>query len=427
MALNYNLKYQKQNFFHKVLLEKEGEIVIDRHSFRLKGKGAHDQGEAIYFADIKDLTVDGNDRLLFSTFKKEKYVLSDFSNLFESFLKDFFRVRNEFLAENLFMKVGMLYKEYDGQVEVVDRQDQVVSKGKCRIQFYEESIVVVPETGDCFAVYHNFLKSHEFDEDEYVLRLYLDNGSNVYVSKLGTSFEDAQETLESLLGKMYEKVINHLREVLPEFNATDLLKLAFLLRDNKGVQFTALKKIHEELPGKLEALAFANNPAIKEKVQNLRGLGKNDANFYLGFAFVPRPDKKELAVKAWFSYALPEKNVIALGITSNPNDATVHFFRIALNPAEIEDRLREKTGEINQSMYLLKSDLGPIFKDRREMQKSKFRTALRRLAYLRILRKSFLGKNFGPDMAQFQKDLEFVCKRAALTMHQPVPEPVAAS
>jgi len=31
MALNYNLKYQKQNAFAKVLLEKEGEIVIDRH------------------------------------------------------------------------------------------------------------------------------------------------------------------------------------------------------------------------------------------------------------------------------------------------------------------------------------------------------------------------------------------------------------
>lgn len=419
MALNYNLKYRKLNFFQKVLLEKEGEIVIDRQSFRLKGKGAHDQGEIIYFNEIKDLVVEGTDQLRFSTFKKEKYVLSDFSNLFESFLKDFFRVRNEFFSEHLFMKVGMLYKEYEANVEVVTKQDQLLPKGKSRIQFYEGSLVIIPETSECFALHYNFIKGHEFDEDEFVLRLYMDNGTNVHISKLGSYFEEAQESFELLLGKMYQRIVNQLLEFFPGLPPTELLKLAYLVRDNKGVSLPALKKIHEDLPAKVEELAFGQNPAMKAKVQLLRELGQSDQHFYIGISFHQKPDKRDLIVKSWFCYAIPQKNIIALGVTSQPSDATIHFFRIAINPEEKDDRLPEKIYEINYSMYILKGDLAPLYKDKRELQKGRFKTAVRRLSALRFLRKSYLWRNFGPDAQFLQRDLETVFKRAALTMHTP--------
>lgn len=424
MALTYNLKYRKLNFFQKVLLEKEGEIVVDRQSFRLRGKGAHDQGEVIYFNDMKDVAIEGNDQLRFSTFKKEKYILSDFSNLFESFLKDFYRVRNEFFAEHLFMKVGMLYKEYEGFVEVVTKQDQTLTKGKSRIQFYEGSVVVIPDTSECFALHYNFLKSHEFDGDEYELRLYMDNGTNVHISKFGSYFEDAQESFELLLGKMYQKIVNQLLELFPGLSAVDLLKLAYLIRDNKGVTMPALKKIHDDLPGKVEELVFGQNPALKAKVQVLRDLSQNEHHFMVGFSMTQKPDKRDLTVKSWFSCALPQKNVIALGVASLAQDSTIHFFRIAINPAEKEEKLPEKMYEINYSMYILKGDLAPIYKDKRELQKGKFKTAVRRLSALRFLRKSYLWRNFGPDVQFLQRDLDTVFKRAALTMHTPaVPKP----
>ncbi len=50
----YNLKYTKFSQYQKVLLEKEGEIVISKDGFQLKGKGAGDIGETISFADIKE-------------------------------------------------------------------------------------------------------------------------------------------------------------------------------------------------------------------------------------------------------------------------------------------------------------------------------------------------------------------------------------
>ena len=426
MALTYNLKYKKQNFFHKILLEKEGEMIIDRHSFRLKGKGANDQGEIIFFSDIRELQTVGTDEFRFTTYKKERYILSGFSNLFESFLKDFFRVRNEFLAEQLFMKVGMLYKEFEGQVEIENRFDQIVPKGKCRIQFYEGSIVVVPETHECFAVYYNFLKSHEFDEDEYVFHLYLDNGTNIHISKLGTYFEDAQETMEMLLGKMYERIINLVREILPEIPATDLLKLTYIIRDGKAVSLSAVKKINDDLPSKLEKLAFAGNPVMDEKVKVLRNLADDDRNFSIGFSFYMKPDKREVAAKSWFCLAMPAKNIVAIGMTSNPADTTVCFFRIMIEEGDSEEKLAEMLNGINQSMYLLKYDLSAFYRDKRELQKGKFRTAFRRLAYLRMLHTSYLGRHYGPDMEHFKKELNVVFKRASLMMRQVSNQPPQA-
>lgn len=404
MALTYSLKYKKMNFFQKVILEKEGEIIIDRQSFRLKGKGAQDQGENIYFGDIKEINTQ-DDFLMFTTFSKEKFILSNFSNLFDSFLKDFVRVRNEYLSEALFMKIGMLFHEYDCSVEILTNSGKLINKGKSRIQFYEGSIVIMPEAHDCIVIYLDFLKQHEFDEDDYVLRLYLENGNNITVSKFGTSFDDARETFETLLGKMYEKIINNLKEFLPDFDPMTLLKLANKLKTGRAVQFSSLKKIHDDLPLKLEQLAFNANPLMRDKAMLLRKIA-SDENFYLGFCFVNKIETRELLVKSWFAVAIPEQNVIALGCGSNPQDNAVHFFRVIMEQGNANEKVAGKILEINQCLSLFKMDLTPIIKDRKELRKSKFRIAVKKISFLRLLRKSYMGKNLAPSSEQFKNDLE---------------------
>ncbi len=412
MALSYNLKYKKLNFFHKVLLEKEGEIILNRQYFRLKGKGAGDQGETIYFADIKEMDVD-DDYLEFTTFKKEKFILNNFSNLFDSFLKDFFKVRNDFLAEALLMKIGMLYHEYEGQVEIVNRYGKFINRGMCRIQFYESSIVIIPETNDCFVIYLNFLKSHEFDEDEYVLKLYLDTGSIIQISKLGTMYEDCQETLESLMGKMYEKIVNQLKEVLPDFDPVTLLKLAYQIRDGKGTTFYAIKKIHEDLPKKIESLLYEKLPInTKEKISFLKTLA-GDQQFYVGMSFVSRLDTRELLIKSWFMAALPAQNILILG-SGNQADENLYFFRIIMEAGIVDEKLQDKILEINQSLFLSRFDFGILYKNKQDLKKTKYRTALRKLIFLRLLRKSYLGKSSAQELNDIKKDFEKMSSHAKL-------------
>lgn len=410
MALTYSLRYKKLNFFNKVIIEKEGEIVIDRHSFRLKGKGAQDQGEVIYFGDMKELFI-RDEMLSFTTYSKDKYVLMNFANLFDSFLKDFLRVRNEYLADTLFMKVGMLVKEFEGSVELVNVHGKTVPKGKARIQFYEGSILIMPEKRECFSVYLNFLKNHEFDEEDYELRLYLDSGQVINISKLGTSFEDAQDVMENLLGKMYEKVINFLNEKMPEFDAVTLLKLAKHLKEGRFVKFNSLKKIHEEMPAKVGAIAFEGNPVMEDKVRALRRKGGDD-NLFISFSFCKNFENGDIVVKSWFIYSLPEENIIAMGQTNNPNDNTIHFFRIIMQKGDPHEKVAAKILEIEQSLLIFKFDMAPVYKDRQELKKTKYRTAAKRLSFLRLLRKSYLLKNSTPDVKQFEKDLPKIAELA---------------
>ncbi|MFH1284808.1 MAG: hypothetical protein ABIH78_04460, partial [Candidatus Peregrinibacteria bacterium] len=105
MEVSYNLRYQKSSFSNKVLLDKEGEVVIYGKGFRLKGKGASDKGELINFSEVKEF-YHRNEKIFFITFAKEKYAMLDAGTLFEHLLGDLYRARNEFLMDALFMKGG---------------------------------------------------------------------------------------------------------------------------------------------------------------------------------------------------------------------------------------------------------------------------------------------------------------------------------
>lgn len=413
MALNYSLKYKKLNFYNKILLEKEGEIIIDRHCFRLKGKGAKDHGEIIYFSDIQKISILNNDEIIFDTFRKDRYKLSNFSSLFSSFAKDFFRVRNEYLADHLHMKIGMLCREYDGQAKVIDDSGEINNKGAARIQFYEGSIVIFPETQECFVVYFNFLKSHEFDEEEYVLKLYLENESIVQISKLRTYFADAKEIFEILLSKMYERIVNNLKNVLPDFQPAELLKLAYIVRDGKLVNMNILKKIHENLPKKVEELIFNDNVLLCQKIRFL--MDRNpDSQLYAGFLFTHKTENGTPAVKSWFLCSLPASNAIAIGNCMDPREANVYFFRISFEKENIDEKLSGKILDFNQSMFLLRCDISPLYQEKHQLLKSRHRILFRKLSFLRHCRTSYLGKSAATDLDLFQKETDLFFRRAAM-------------
>jgi hypothetical protein len=410
MALTYSLRYQKLNAFNKMVLEKEGEVVIERQSFRLKGKGAQDMGEQIFYSDMKDLVIK-DESLSFHTHRGEKFYLSNFFNLFDSFLKDFSKVRNDFLAESLFMKVGMLYEEYDAHVEILLADGSVINKGKSRLQFYEGSVVIIPELRECFVMYLDFIKHHEFDEDDYVLRLYLDQGYTVNISKLGTSFEDALQTLESFLGKMYGRVINNLQEMLPEFDSATLLKLAYKLKGGRALQFSTLKKMHDDMPAKLYQLAFSNHPEMKERADYLKAQC-GDENFFLGLSFYTKPETKETIMRSWFVAGLLDKNVMAFGMMHKPNEVLIHLFRITTMIPVLKEKLMERVLELDQMLLVFRFDLSPLMKDVKELRKSRYKTAVKKLPFFRNLRMAFLWRIMQPTMEQFTSQLEKVFQRS---------------
>ncbi len=402
MALSYGVKFKKLNFSGKVLVEKEGEVVFDRKYLRLKGKGANDHGEIVNFTDIKEVKA-GKDEFVFNTFSSDKFVLSKFSGSLENFLDDFYHMKNEFFAENLFMKRGMLMGQFDCTAEVSGQTGPSLNKGKCVIQFYEESIMVIPVHADVFVIHLSFMKHHRFDEDEYVLNIETDSGAKVNISKLGSHFEDAQTTLEKCLEKMYQRVLNQLNNVLSGFSLAVLLKLAYAIRDGRAVLVNSLKKIDAALPSKVMELAFSGNPELEKKIQYLRSLDKEE-QFFVGFSLQNVADSRDIRVRAWFLCALPSLNIMVMGISNNPTDQRVFFFRIVMEQGIASDKVEAKVLEINQCMVIFDYDLSPLLKNKEELRKTKYRVAILRMAFLRLFRRSFVGVSQAVDLERFKTD-----------------------
>ncbi len=411
MALSYSLNFKKLNLSGRVLLEKEGEIVFNRQSFCLKGKGANDRGETIHFTDIKELRYDQNS-MVFLTFGKEKFIISRLGTSHEAFLEDFFKIKNEFFVDSLFMKVGMLVGEFDCNAEIISQFGKSINKGRSVIYFYEQSIVVVPRMSDAFVIYLNFLKDHEFDEMDYVLRLEADNGMKVVISKLGSHFEDVQEIVENAMEKMYQRVLNHLHGILPEFPLPTLLKLAYKIRDGRCVSVQDLKKIDVSLPQRVLEIAFEGNLELEKKVQLLRGMDSKE-QLHIGFSFDAD------AVRAWFLCALPTLNTIVIGMSNQPSLSRVFFFRIVMEQGLPEEKVAGKILEVNQCMVLFDYDISVIFKDKNELRKSRYRTALMKLAFLRLFRRSYLGHTDAVDVDKFKSNAEKFFSQAKI-LHRPV-------
>ncbi|MBD3270769.1 hypothetical protein GF376_04540 [Candidatus Peregrinibacteria bacterium] len=417
MALSYSLNFKKFNLQGRLVLEKEGEVVFNRNHFRLKGKGANDHGEVIHFTDIKEIRIE-KDLMIFVTFSKDKWILSKFGTSFEQFLEDFYKLKNEFFVDNLFMKMGMLAGEFDCHAEMINQFGKVINKGVSSIQFYEQSIVIIPKLADAFVIYLNFLKHHEFNEESYELKLENDAGVKVIISKLGSHFEEAESIMDMNLEKMYQKILSNLNLVFNGFPIQTLLKLAYMIRNGRCVSLQSLKKLDPSLAQKILEVSFEGNNELEQKIQFLRSMD-DENELYLGMTFENNGSAYDVNIKAWYLCALPNLNTIVIGKSNNPDENKSFFFRIVMEQGDPKEKLPGKVLEVNQCMVLFDYDLSPIHKDKNELRKSKYRVALLRLAFLRLFRRSFLGYTDATNMETFKNKADRFFTQAKV-LHKPV-------
>ena len=419
MQVYYNLKYRKSNFSNRVLIEKEGEIIIYDKGFRLRGKGAADKGEVISFSDIKEFFYN-NDQLFFITFAKAKYTLCNAGTVFDEFLRTIYKVRNEFLIDALFMKQGKLKCEFEGSFERLSKFSKPINKGRCKLRLYEGSLVIIPENQDAFGINFNFVNFHEFVEDEYLLKITMDDGTVVTISQLGNDYELFQESVENLIGGMYEKIVNEdLKEIFYEFDAGTLLKFAYKSRGGKAVSLKDIQKIDKELAVKVNEFFF-DDKIFAEKCEVFDDLA-DEYNRFFGVARDPLTRKEFIR---WIMYSIPSCNVVCFSIlprflpidNSKASSETVvssarkthdiHFFKIIMEKGMPSSKVGDKVLEIEQSLVNLHFAKDPCYKDKRELKNSPYKYGIRKLPYLRILRKSYVGTASSIEPKEWQKQVK---------------------
>lgn len=398
MEISYNLRYQKFNFAGRLLIDKEGEIIVYEKGFRLKGKGAGDKGELINFSEIKEFYYK-DERLIFITFNKEKYSLADMGGLFDQFILDMYKSRNEFLMDALFMRGGKLRAEFEGNFERQSKFGKLINKGHAKLRLYDCNLVVIPETQDAFSINFNFVNFYEFDELDYFLKVVMDDGTTIVISQLGNDYELFQEKMDLLLGGMYETVVNDvLKELFPHYHSNTLLKLAFAMKGGKAVSLKEIEKMDKELAKSVEEFIFSDK-VLAEKFAMLREQVDSSKIFY-GIA------KDETVKGSFVRYilvAIPEKNAVAFcllprwqqNIKEIENFVDFHstfFYKIIVEKGVPADKIEDKVKEIEQSLIVLRFAKDPCYKDKRELKHSPYQYAIRKLPFLRILRKSYVGR-----------------------------------
>lgn len=419
MEISYNLRYQKLNFSNKVLLDKEGEVIIYGKGFRLKGKGAGDKGELINFSEIKEFYYK-NEKVFFITFTKEKYVLSEMGTLFDQLILDLYKSRNEFLMDALFMRSGKLKAEFEGSFERLSKFGKQINKGRAKLRLYEKSIVIIPEKQDAFALHFDFVNFHEFDDMEYSLKIVMDNGTTVMISQLGEEYEFFEEKMNALLGGMYEEIVNEvLKNIFVEFHAATLLKLAYKMRGGKAVSLKDIKKMDTDLAEAVENFIYQDKD-FDEKTKALREM-VDDYSVYFGIA---RDEAVKESYVKWFMVAIPEYNVVAFSILPRWKDGAeaeeqkdeheTFFYKIIMEKGQPADKVEDKIYEIDSALVTLNFAKDPCYKDKRELKHSPYQYAIRKMPFLRILRKSYVGKAASKDIAEWQKNAMEVMKIARI-------------
>lgn len=420
MEVSYNLRYQKSSFSNKVLLDKEGEIVIYAKGFRLRGKGASDKGELINFSEVKEFYY-RDEKIFFITFSKEKYILLDSGTLFDQLLIDLYRARNEFLMDALFMKRGKLKSEFEADFQRLSKFGKMINKGHGKLKLFEKSMIVVPDSQDAFPIHYDFVNFHEFDDMEYSLKVVMDDGLTIMISKLGNDFELFHERMNEMLGGMYEVLVNDvLKEVFPEFHAGTLLKLAYRMKGGKSVSLKDIQKMDMELSVAVDNFIFEDEDLV-EKTKMLRDLVDEYA---LYFGIAQDRTVSDSFIK-WVMFAIPEHNVVCFSILprwkqggdnadEKKKQFDMFFFKIIMERGTPSEKVEDKVREIDQALVTLDFVKDPCYMDKRDLRHSPYQYAIRKLPFLRILRKSYVGKVNTADTAEWKKKVKELFKSATL-------------
>ena len=225
--------------------------------------------------------------------------------------------------------------------------------------------------------------------------------------------------LNELLGGMYERLINSvLKPKFPHFHAATLLKLAYKMKGGKAVSLKDLTKMDTEMAQEVNDFMFEDE-VFKEKMDYLRGM-TDEYGTYFGIA-------EDNAVKGglvrWVMFSIPETNIVAFSILPRWEQGgevkaggqhETFFYKIIMENGRPSEKVEDKVREIDHALLILNFVKDPCYKDKRDLKHSPYQYAIRKMPFLRILRKSFVGKAAAEDVAEWRKQADSMMSRAKL-------------
>lgn len=186
------------------------------------------------------------------------------------------------------------------------------------------------------------------------------------------------------------------------------------MKRGKAINSKELKKIDANLLENIKEIVLHDDLA-KKHFDYFQKMGDEDE---ICFGISPEPPKhqpkdKDAKYLSWYFIGIPEKNLVVAEIT-NGGYRGAYFFKIIMEKGDPKEKIQEKLLEVNQAFLKLKFVTTPFYKDKRELRRSIYRFALRKLPYLRLLRRSYIGRLTPFNEAEWDKRIQDIFDRAKI-------------
>lgn len=401
-------------------------LLVDKNGKRLgKGEGRGRIGEenlTIYpkfgeplqipLKDITDISAK-NYKLHLVLSSNEKIILFDLGYHFEDFLRILGRMRNELFIKNLLMHETL--RKSGVRAEFEYSENDKTQRGEGEVRLYETGLVIIPDNGEMFRIPYSDIS--DIKEVKLGLMLKTEYGGTLTFRKMGAELDPFKKVLSDSLNELHLKVINSLRELMPNASMTSLRMAARFMKEGRAACRKDIEAIDPELWAELEKKLESSD--VGEEYNFLKELSRQE-RICIG---VKRGLMGDLTGEyIWFLIPIydvdPKKpgNAIAMEATSEGGGKATYFFRIVSRKEypkfkRLEDLDKEVDyliRTINKCMLDINFRREPIYlpdEKLEEPQYQKYKFAIQKIPSLRTLRCLFIGRVIHASSEQWRKDV----------------------
>jgi hypothetical protein len=418
--------------------------------------------------DLGDIDVfsPGDYQLSLKLYTGKTIVLHQFGKTFQNLCHDLLEAYRERLVQCLLLEDLEEIERFEGFVQL-DSADSTFSS-PAQLRLYKSNLAILPETATGLHWRLSDFDTVDFDEATYTLEL-RSGTERLILTKLAKRTHEFIDRLRSAIDDLSDNSARILQPLFPFLSPDKFQRIAGLMREGHATAISKLAAVHPKIePVLMEKIVDSN---FKPYFDILKKRMPIESDFFTGFKII-RPEKENGAagngsgespdsepdgsvmgepeavpvaksesdteekegeqeqVVHWFFFPLATKqgekksaNVVAWESTSHSGRAT-YFFRMIpedvaenlIDPVKAGGMLESTIQRLNRALVMLNFRREPIYLPDASLDTQlhyrRYAIACRRIAVLRELRASYIGRALHTSPEGWQKQVDAILARA---------------
>jgi hypothetical protein len=401
-----------------------------------------------------DSLIPGDYQLSLALYTGKSLVLTKFAKAFQNFTADLTQAYRDRLVQCLLLEDLEETGRFEGHVDIETNSTSYL--GPAELRLYKSNMAILPQSGVGLQKRLADIVETDFDEDTYRLNIHLDE-TKIVVGKLAKRTGEFVERLRSALDSLSENTATIVRSLCPFLSPDQVVEMSRLMKEGRAAPLSKLHHIDSNIEKSL--VTNAVDPFLKPYFEALKSRTAN-SDWFVGFKMI-RPEsgpeqgelpvgldedgsdraemsgdtsveqegddsKKDYSVLHWFFFPLHAglergaPNVLAWESTSHSGRAT-YFFNTASDPFQIGVRdsaansLESAVRRLNEALVLLSFRREPIYLSDTILQTDsryrRYAIACRKIAALRELRSSYLGRAIHTSVDAWRKQVDHILRK----------------